>query len=74
VVVEILAVKAADARRFLAAMLQRVQAKRDHCGCINGTAHTENTALFAQLVVVKRMSADHVARPIRLQLAVAETL
>ena len=57
--VEFLAVQAGDAGGFLAAMLERMEAKRDHGGCGFGVADAENAAFFAQLVVIKRMGGEH---------------
>ncbi len=52
--VELRAVVADDADRFLAAMLQRVQAQRGHRrGIVLGADHAENAALLAQLVAAK---------------------
>ena len=60
---EMLAVEARDARGFLAAMLQRVQAERDEARRIVGTPDAENAALFAQLVVVERIGRQHRPEP-----------
>ena len=49
---EFLSVEAGHANRFLAAMLQRVEAKRDDRRGIARTDHAENAALFAQLVAI----------------------
>ena len=48
---EVDAVKGDDARRFLAAMLERVQAEHGERRRIGMTEDAENAALFAQLVV-----------------------
>ena len=58
--VEMLAVEAGDARRFLAAVLERVQAERDEARRIVGTPDAEDAALLAQLVVVERIGRQHV--------------
>jgi hypothetical protein len=57
--VKLAAVKAGDPRRFLSAMLQCVQAKRDQRGSIIAASHPKHTAFFAQFVIVKRMRCDH---------------
>ena len=63
------AVEAGDAGRFLAAMLQRVEAERDEARGVVGAPDAENAAFLAQLVVVERIGGQH-GGP-RLQLAVA---
>ena len=61
--VEMLAVEGGDARRFLAAMLQRVQAERDEARRIVGAPDAEHAALLAQLVVIERIGRQHVRVP-----------
>ena len=51
--VEIVAVEAGDAGRFLAAVLQRVEAERDQRRGALRAGHAEDAALLAQLVVVE---------------------
>jgi hypothetical protein len=46
---EVGAVEAGDARGFLAAMLERVEAERDEARCALGAPDSENAALFASL-------------------------
>ncbi len=53
------AVEADDAGRFLAAVLQRVEAERDEAGSGFGAPDSENAALLAQLVVVERIGGQH---------------
>ena len=60
---EMLAIEASDARAFLAAVLQRMQAQGDEARRILGTPDTEDAALFAQLVVVERIGRQHVLGP-----------
>ena len=55
--------KAGDARRFLAAVLQRVKAERDETRRIVGTPDAEDAALLAQLVVVERIGRQHAQFP-----------
>ena len=50
--VELIAVEAGDPGRFLAAMLQRMEAKRDQPGRVGGAGNAEDTALLAQLVPI----------------------
>ena len=57
--VEMLAVEAGDARRFLAAVLKRVEAERDEARRIVGAPDAEDAALLAQLVVVERIGRQH---------------
>jgi hypothetical protein len=40
-------------------MLERMEAERDEAGCALGSPDSENAALFAQLVVVKRVGGEH---------------
>src|SRR3546814_2065413 len=54
-----LAVKGGDSSGFLPAMLERVEAERDHRGGAVGAAYTKNAALLAELVVVERMGRQH---------------
>src|SRR5437762_880971 len=68
--VEILAVEAGDARAFLAAVLQRVQPKRDEARRIFGAPDPEDAALLAQLVVVERIGRQHASRGPRLPVRV----
>ena len=49
------AVEGNDARRLLAAMLERVQAEHGERRGVGVTEDAENTALLAQLVVVERL-------------------
>ena len=56
---EMLAVEGGDPRRFLAAMLQRVEAERDEARRIVGTPDAENAALLAQLVVFEWIGRQH---------------
>lgn len=58
--VEILAIIGSYARGFLAAMLQSVKTKRNNGGCAVCTMNAENAALFAQLIVIKGMSGEHI--------------
>ena len=53
------AVEAGDARRFLAAMLERVEAERDEARGVVGAPDAEDAALLAQLVVVERIGRQH---------------
>ena len=56
-----LAVEAGDAGRFLAAMLERVQAERgDRRGAV-GAPDAEHAAFLAQLVVVEGIGGEHLA-------------
>src|SRR3546814_1146318 len=48
-----------DLGRFLPAMLQGMEAKRNHGGGGFSAPHTEYAALLAQLVVVKGMCRKH---------------
>src|SRR3546814_11062893 len=56
---EFLAVEAGDARGFLSAMLQCVEAERDHRSGAVGAMDAEDAALLAELVVVERMGRQH---------------
>src|SRR3546814_8120204 len=56
---EVPPVPACDAGRFLPAMLQGMEAKRNHGGGGFSAPHTEYAALLAQLVVVKGMCRKH---------------
>ena len=60
--VEALSVEAGDARRLLAAMLQRVQAERDHRRRAVGTPQAEHPAFLAQLVFVERVCGENRGR------------
>ncbi len=51
--VELPAVEADDARRFLAAMLQRVQAERGEGGGLRVAQDAEHAAFFVQRVAVQ---------------------
>jgi phosphoribosyl-AMP cyclohydrolase len=63
---ELLAIETGDARRFLPAMLERVQPQRDD-GCRRfGFGHTENAAFLAKLVVVERMRCVQIGGPLSL--------
>ena len=57
--VEVCAVEAGDAGRFLAAMLERVQAERDDRRGGVGAPDAEHAAFLAQLVVVEGMGGEH---------------
>ena len=57
------AVEAGDPGRFLAAMLERVEAERDEARGVVGAPDAEHAALLAQLVVVERIGRQHVAIP-----------
>src|SRR5690606_4062006 len=57
--VKILPIPAGDARRLLAAMLQGVQPERDHGGGCRRAMNAKYAALFAQLVIVKRIGGQH---------------
>ena len=69
--IELGPVKAGDAHRFLAAMLQRVEPERGGRGCIARADHPENPAFLAQLVsvevprgrVTKRFGQGHDSGP-----------
>jgi hypothetical protein len=61
--VELGAVEAGDARRLLAAVLERVQPQRDEARRMVGTPNAENAAFLAKLVVIERMSRQHRPRP-----------
>ena len=56
------AVEADDAGRFLAAVLQRMEAERDEAGGAVGAPDSENAAFLAQLVVVELVGGQHVFR------------
>ena len=58
--VEMGAVEAGDAGRFLAAVLQRVEAERDEARRIVGAPDAENAAFLAQLVVIEGIGRQHV--------------
>ena len=57
--VELRAVEAGDAGRFLAAMLQRVEAERDKGRGAVGAPDAEHAAFLAKLVVVERIGGQH---------------
>ena len=57
--VELRAVEAGDAGRFLAAMLQRMEAERADAAAPR-RPDAEHAALFAQLVAVERVCRQHV--------------
>jgi len=57
--VEMLAVEAGDPGRFLAAVLERVEAERDKARGIVGAPDAEHAALLAQLVVIERIGRQH---------------
>src|SRR4029453_17355734 len=59
--VEMLAVEAGDARRFLSAMLQCVQSERNEARGVLGGPDAENAALLVQFVVVEWIGGEHVA-------------
>ena len=56
---EMLAVEAGDPGRFLAAMLERVEAERDEARGIVGAPDAENAAFLAQFVVIERIGRQH---------------
>src|SRR3546814_14962664 len=56
---EFLAVEAGDARGFLSAMLQCVEAEREHRNGALGALDAEDDALIAALVVVERTDRQH---------------
>src|SRR5947209_1141363 len=60
---KMLAVEAGDSRALLAAVLKRVQPKRDEARRIVGTPDAENAAFLVQLVVVERVGRQHVRAP-----------
>jgi len=51
--VKALTVECDDSGRFLASMLQRVEAKRGNCGRIRVAGYAENPAFLAQTIVVQ---------------------
>ncbi len=53
------AVEADDAGRFLAAMLERMEAEGHETGSAFGTPDSKNAALFLELVVVERVGRQH---------------
>src|SRR3546814_272101 len=53
--VEFLAVEGGDAGGLLTAMLERVEAERDHRGGAVGAMDTKDAALLTELVVVERV-------------------
>jgi hypothetical protein len=57
---EIATIEAGDTRSFLPAMLQCMEAKRDHGSRAVGVVHTENAAFLAQFIVIKWISGEHV--------------
>ena len=57
---ELRAVEAGDAGRFLAAVLERVEAQRDEARGVVGTPDAEHAAFLAELVVVERIGRQHV--------------
>ena len=57
--VKVAAIETDDARRFLSAMLQRVQAKRGDSRRRFAPGDAEHAALLAQFVVVERMGCQH---------------
>ncbi len=61
--VELVAVEAGDPRRFLPAVLERVEPERDQRGGALGPGYAEDAALFAQLVVIEGVCGQH--RPSR---------
>src|SRR5687767_3455016 len=56
-------VEARDPGRFLAAMLQGVEAKRDKAGRGIAAPDAEYAALLAQLVVIERIGGQHPCGP-----------
>ena len=67
--VEIGAVEAGDAGRFLAAVLEGVQAERDEARGIVGAPHAEDAAFLAQLVVIEGIGRQHIPAFVRHQQA-----
>ena len=65
--VEIMVVKAGDTRSLLAAMLERVEAKRHHSRGAFSVIDTENSALLAKFVVIKRVGGQHISNPAALR-------
>ena len=61
VAVKFLAVPAGNARCFLSAMLERMEAERNHRGCVFNPGNSKNAALFPQLVVIKRVGCQHIS-------------
>ena len=57
--VEQRAVEAGDPRRFLSAMLERMQAERGQRGRAVGAGHTENAAFLAEFVIVEGVGGQH---------------
>ncbi len=58
--VEFLAVKAGNAGSFLPAMLERMQAERGHRGRAFRVVNPEDSAFFAQFVIIKGIGGEHV--------------
>ena len=58
--VKFIAVKTRHAGRLLAAVLERMQAERDHRRCAFDFANAEDTAFLAQFVVVVGIGGQHV--------------
>ena len=56
---ELRAVIGDDARRFLSAMLKRVQTKHGQCSRIGETENAEHAAFLVQLVVVEGIGRQH---------------
>ena len=48
-----------NARRFLAAMLQRMQPKRGQCRCVATIPHAEDAAFFMRLVILELCDTLH---------------
>src|SRR5216684_3384869 len=63
--VQVHAVARDDARRFLAAMLQRVQAKVSELGCLGMAEDAEHTAFVVEVVVEHPVWINHFDRSVR---------
>ena len=57
--VEMASIDTGDSGRFLAAVLQRMEAEGDEAGGVVGTPDAEHAALLAQLVIVERIGRQH---------------
>ena len=60
--VEILAIEGGDPCRFLAAMLQRVQAERHQRRSAIGAIDAKDPAFLMQMVVLPRIGGEHLVR------------
>lgn len=65
--VEIMIIKAGDARGLLPAMLEGVESKRHHRRSAFCVVDTENPALLAKFVVIKRVGGQHISNPAALR-------